>query len=232
MSTWKKLLFAGLCVILLGVVLIALLPRPSLYSVSPPEPLKENSLSFLTDIIGFNLTEYKIVNSNYVPSTCLVGYNGLPLVTISYDLQSSENKVQAYLNYAKENNSYTLETCSYIYLNSTAFVYPPYPTDNLLNWTRGFLKGTRAFKAIKPYISEMRKTLDTVEHLEPLNVTCGNTELQIIIRQFTEDDIYTTLTFLYTSEGVNNTTKAVVFDFHNGLYVNFADHLNQAKVGN
>ena len=228
----KKLLLVGLCAILVGLVSFALLFTQFLRLVSPEEStLRDNSVSFLTSIVGFNLTEYKIMNSHYVSSSCLVGGNGLPLATMSYDLQSSENIVHADLNYVNKNNSYTLDSFLYTYLGSTAFVYMPYPSDNLLYWTRGFLERYQSFQNDKPYISEIRKTLDTVNCLEPLNVTCGNTKLQITIRQFTETEIYTSLTFLNASEGIDYTSKSVVFNFHNGLSVNFADHWNQSKLG-
>jgi hypothetical protein len=230
----KFLLLAGLCAFLLVVITFGVLLTGKLSPVFYPEAstLKEKSLAFLTDVVGFNLTKYNIVRSDYVPSTCLVSSKGLPIVSVSYNLQSSENKVQVCLDYAKENDTYTLESYNHIYLDSTAFIYPPYPTNNLLNWTKGFMERYQSFQNYPPYISEIRKTLDTVESLEPFNITNGNIKLQISIRQFDEEEIYTTLTFLYTSEGVDYTSKAVVFDFHNGLTADFADTWDQVKVGN
>jgi len=231
----KSLLLAGLVAFSLGAVLFAVLLTgqvPSMIFPETPPLLREHALSFLTEVVGFNLTEYSIVHSEYSPSTDMVSSNGLPITSLSYTLQSSENKVHASFGYTLENGNYTLESYSHIYLDSPAFVYPPYPPDNLLNWTKSFMERYQSFQSDVAYVSEMRKTLDTVDRLEPLNVTSGSIKLQISIKQFNVNEIYTSITFLYTSEGVDYEGKAVGFNFHNGLYAHFADTWNKVKVGN
>ncbi len=72
-------------------------------------------------------------------------------------------------------------------------------------------------------IFEIQKILDTVDQIRPLNVTSGDISLQITIRQFTEQDIYTTLKLSPANSTAHDYDNAVTFEFHNGAMLDFFD---------
>ena len=69
----------------------------------------------------------------------------------------------------------------------------------------------------------MRKSLDNVDHIQPLNVTSGEIKLQITIKQFTKKDIYTTLQLAPANSTAHDLDNAVTFEFHNGDMLDFSD---------
>jgi len=222
----RKLLLIGLCNVLLAVVVFGvvswqLLRTVSMINSTVSASLQDVSLSFLRDVIGFNVTEYKVVGSSFAPQTDVASSNGLPLVLISYDLESPQNQVHVDLFYTEGNNTYMLEP--YFHISSDTLFYPAYPTDKVLNWTKGFLERYQSFKNDSSYVSEMHKALDTVDHIQPLNITSGNITLQIKIRQFNAEEIYTTLKFQSTDQNMSYPEKAVTFEFHNGAMMDFSD---------
>lgn len=210
------------------IVFIALLigQVPSKVNPEAPPILREKSQSFLTDVVGFNLSEYNITRVQYSPQICVVSVSGLPLIVMSFTLQSGVNQVIADFDFTDNNETYTLESYSQIYMDAPAWVYPPYPPDNLLNWTKGFMGRYQNSLGNASYISTMGQILEAVDTLEPLNMTSGNIKLQISVREYNVDEIYTSITFVYTSEGVDYGAKAVSFNFHNGLYSDFTDTWN------
>jgi hypothetical protein len=103
---------------------------------------------------------------------------------------------------------------------------PAYPSDKVLNWSRTLLEGYIAYKNNASYLLEMQKTLNSIDYIEPMNRTIGNYTLQITIRQFSEEDIYTTLQFRPVNSTAKDYDDAVTLEFHNGVWFNFADNIS------
>jgi len=149
-----------------------------------PASLIEDSMSFMQNIVGFNATQYQVIDSHFWPQIDVASSNGLPLYLMQYDLQTSDNVFHLQLFYTKANETYTIEP--YFSFTTDELFYPIYPDDTVLNWTKTFLERYQGFRDNASYIFEMRKTLDTVDHIAPLNVTSGDTKLQIAIKTFSK----------------------------------------------
>jgi len=97
-----------------------------------------------------------------------------------------------------------------------------YPSDKVLTWTKNFFEHYQNFNNAA-YLADINKILGTIYQIRPTNVTSGNIKLQITIRQFTEQVIYTTIRFAPISSTAHDHDNAVTFEFHNGLTLNFYD---------
>jgi hypothetical protein len=176
---------------------------------------------FLRDVVGFNMTDYKVTASHFWPQTDVASTNGLPLYLTRYELKSSDDEVWVNILYTKANDTYIHEPNFDVYSNT--LFSPAYPTDKVLNWTKAFLERYQDFQNNAPYLSEMREILDTVDHIQPLNATSGGINLQITIKEFSEQEIYTTLRFAPANSTAHDYENAVTFEFHNGVMLDFFD---------
>ncbi len=233
----KKTILVGIAVLCaVSVIVMALFAMqvrqtPFVFSAEAPPLLRDKGISFLAAAVGFNMSEYTVAQVQYAPQICVVSPSGLPLIVMSYTLQSEANQVVAECHFTDNNGTYTLESYSQIYMDAPAWVYPPYPPDNLLNWTKGFMERYQNFLGVASHIAAMRNLLDAVDKLEPLNMTSGNIKLQISIHEYNVDEVYTIIKWMCTAEGCDYEDKAVKFEFHNGVYTDFIDVWNVIQIG-
>ena len=221
----KKTLFIGLCVLVLAAVLFAVAFRafvnPPFLNPQAPASLREESFIFMRDVVGFDMTNYRVVDSHFWPQIDVASSNGLPLFLIKYELESSDDEASVDIFYTKANETYIHEP--YFGVHSNTLFSPAYPTAKVLNWTKSFLERYQSFQSNASYVFEIRKTLDSIEHIKPLNVTKGDIKLQITIRQFTEQEIYTTLAFSHANSTAQDSDNQLTFEFHNGVMLDFWD---------
>lgn len=221
----KKTLFIGLCVAAIAAVLFAVASRafvnPPFLNPEAPASLREESFMFLKDVVGFDMASYRVVASHFWPQIDVASSNGLPLFLIKYELESSGDNASVDILYTKANETYIHEP--YFSVHSNTLFSPAYPTDKVLNWTKSFLERYQSFQNNASYVFEMRKTLDSISRIEPLNVTKGDIKLQITIRQFSDQDIYTTIKFAPANSTARDVDDAVTFEFHNGVMLDFCD---------
>jgi hypothetical protein len=126
----RKALIAGVSVVVLAVILavaiFAVLFRPLTFNnPEAPDSLKAESLAFLRDVVGFNLTEYQVVSHNFWLQWDVATQNGLPLYLLRYNLKSSNDEAHVNLFYTKANDTYVHE--SYFDVNSNTLFSPAYP---------------------------------------------------------------------------------------------------------
>jgi len=217
----RRLLLTGLCVVLLALVLFAVASWFQFVDPQAPASLRDESLMFLRDVVGFNMTDYKVTASHFWPQTDVASTNGLPLYLMRYELKSSDDEAWVNILYTKANDTWIHEPNFDVYSNT--LFSPAYPTDKVLNWTKAFLERYQGFQNNAPYLSEMREVLDTVDHIRPLNTTNGGINLQITIKEFSEQEIYTTLRFAPANSTAHDYENAVTFEFHNGVMLDFFD---------
>ena len=218
----KFLLIA--CIVLTVAVLFAALswqPAPLFSNPQAPDSLREESLAFMRDVIGINLTDYAVVDSHFWLQWDVVSSNGLPLYLMRYELEASDDDGWVDIYYTKANDTYTHEPYFSIYLDKP--FSPAYPSDKVLDWTKSFLERYQSYKDNASYVSEMLQTLNLIDHIEPMNMTNGNISLQITIREFTQQDIYTTLKLTPANTTTQDFDNAVTFEFHNGAILSFCD---------
>ncbi len=217
----RKPLLVGLFVVLSAAVLLAVSFWSQVVDPQPPASLRDESLMFLRDIVGFNLTSYRVTASHFWPQMDVMSTNGMPLYLMRYELKSSDDEAWVDIFYTKANDTYTHEPNFNVY--SKALFSPAYPTDRVLNWTKAFLERYQGFKNNALYLSEMTEILDTIDYIRPLNATSGSMNLQITIKEFSEQEIYTTLKFAPANATALDYENAVTFEFHNGVALDFFD---------
>ena len=218
----KKLLLIGLCIVLATVLLVVAFWGLSPLLVNPQAPvyLRDESFTFLKDIIGLNMTKYEVVNTEFAPQIEIVSRNGLPLYLMRYYLKASDDEGFVNIMYTKANDTYIHESFS---VYSHTLFSPAYPTGKVLNWTKSFLERYQSFRNNAAYISQIRNLLDSIDYIQPLNVTRDDIRLQITIKEFSEKEIYTTLKFSPLNSTARDYENAVTFEFHNGVWLDFMD---------
>lgn len=224
----KKAILIGISVAILAIIIasasfMAIYRSYSRHFPEAPDSLKTESYSFLNDVIGLNLTEYQVVKFSFIPQEDLATYSGLPLYLVRYNLKSAGDEATVDIFYLKSNDTYLHE--QYFDIMSNTLFSPAYPSDKVLNWSRTLLEGYTAYKNNASYLLEMQKTLDSINRIEPMNRTLGDYTLQINIKQFSEEDIYTTLQFRPANSTARDYDNAVTLEFHNGAWFNFADNI-------
>jgi hypothetical protein len=175
----------------------------------------------MRDVIGINLTDYAVVDWHFWLQWDVVSSNRLPLYLMRYELEASDDEGWVDIFYTEANDTYTHEPYFSVYLDKP--FSPAYPSDKVLDWTKSFLERYQRYRDNASYISEMRQTLNLINHIEPMNLTNGNITLQITIKQFTQQDIYTTLKLTPANTTTQDTNNAVTFEFHNGAMLRFDD---------
>lgn len=223
----RKQLLIGLTVAILAIVIAVgsftfLLPQV-IGNVEAPAALKDESLAFVRDVVGMNLTEYQVVKFSFWPQDDIASPNG-PLYLVRYSLKSASDETSVDIYYVKSNGTYIH---AYFDMRSNEMFSPAYPGDKVLNWSRGFLERYTIFKNNSTYLQNICATLDTVTHLEPMNTTCSGVTLQITIKEFSETEIYTTLQFRPLNQTAHDYDNAVTLEFHNGVWFNFIDNIQQ-----
>ena len=214
----KKLLLIGLCIVLATVSLVVAFWLS--VNLQAPASLRDESFTFLKDIIGLNMTKYEVVNTEFAPRIDIVSRNGLPLYLMRYYLKASDDEGFVNIMYTKANDTYIHESFS-VYLQT--LFSPAYPTGKVLNWTKSFLERYQSFRNNATYISQIRNLLDSIDYIQPLNVTRDDIRLQITIKEFSEKEIYTTLKFSPLNSTARDYENAVTFEFHNGVLLDFMD---------
>ena len=149
----RNLLLVGLCAVLLTAVFFAVaFWGPSLIHVNPQAPtsLKDESLTFVREVVGFDKTNYEVVDYYFAPQLDVASSNGLPLYLMQYDLKSSDDQANVDIFYTKANVTYTQEPYFNVY--SGTLFSPAYPTDKVLNWTKSFLERYQNFRNNASYV--------------------------------------------------------------------------------
>jgi hypothetical protein len=144
---------------------------------------------------------------------------------VRYELKSADDEASVDIFYTKSNETYLHE--AYFDMQSNTMFKPAYPGEKVLNWTRDYLEHYTSYRNNAAYMQDICKTFGTVTHLEPMNTTLGNMTLQVTIKEFSEEDIYTTLQFRPANQTAHDYDDAVTLEFHNGVWLNFVDNIQQ-----
>jgi len=237
-------LLTAISLIIICVVLGSLFFSAVLYREEPPV-IQEKVDYFLTNMMGYNLAEYKIVQRHYskfsnmiLEVPFLVFESEQPFTTPPFDerietqvsctLKTGDSDIHIMFYFAADTqmlNMYTQQPSEGFYFLT------PVPShiqqsDDVLDWTRTFLEIYYNYSGNAQYISDMQKVLDTVDNLEPQNKTSGDIELQISNFRFIGNSSFLTISMSHVNEGVDYVSKAVRFQFVNGTLTRFTDTWN------
>ncbi len=211
-SSIKKLNVA-LVLVMFSVLLLLQVSTACSAEFSAPE----KALTFLTDIIGLDMTKYDAtLTNNHVeyPSDL----NGLAKEYVDYTIGSIESNLDVAIRFRNGSLVY----CKiYAYNNSLRFVNP---STSVLDATKDILQKYQTY-AGGSYIQTMRDMLDTVTDVKNMTKSVGNIKLKIS----TGTD--TCIDWMYTSNGIDFEKKRIHFSFRDGTFRSFRDDWSLYKIG-
>ncbi len=180
----------------------------------------EKALTFLTDVVGLDMTKYNATLTNNrleYPSDL----GGLANEYVDYILDSDESVVDVGCVFINK----TLAYCNlYVYKGSPLYAQSP---TNVLDAAKGIIDRYQTYTG-NSYIQVMRDMLDPVTELEPMTKTVGNVKLEI---SKNENGPYTYIEWVYTSNGIDFDRKRVRFSFQDGTFRSFSGLWNLYKIG-
>ncbi|MGB9853890.1 MAG: hypothetical protein ACPLRY_03665 [Candidatus Bathyarchaeales archaeon] len=214
MNIPRKKFYAAL--VLAVILALPLLQMPKAYLAELT--VQDKALSVMTDVIGFDMTKYNAQQTGYFveyPSDL----GGLAQEEVKYILESARSKIKVY--------------CVFINKTLTYFVLDPIegsplyaqPSTNVLDTAKGLLHRYQTFSKAS-YLQPMRDILNTVTELKPMITTVGNVKFQVADRE-----IFDSITWMYTYNGIDFIMKKVGVSFKNGALYSFSDNWNLYKVG-
>jgi len=208
------------------------------YRQEPPL-IQERVNSFLTDVVGFNLTEHKIVQRNYNPFSRIiltyqsailwgepfsqVGVKENSMEQVTCTLQASDGEIPLLFYFAAETHTLSHYSQQANFLQGSPAINVP-DKGKILSWIKGFLGKYETYSNNASHISAIQKAFDSVSTLEPLNMTIGDVQLRISAYDFTGIlGGFLSVSMTHTHEGVQDESKALTMVFRNGSLTSFTD---------
>jgi hypothetical protein len=208
-----------LCVALVLAVILALLliEVPSLYSADFSAP--ERALTFLKDVVGFDMTKYNATLTHnhveYNPDY----YGGLAQERVDYILDSDESIIDVGCLFINK----TLVFCN-LYLLKGSPLYAQ-PQTNVLDVAKSILDRYQNYVG-DAYLQVMRNMLDTVIEIKPMTKSVGNVKLIV-----SSGENFARFEWIYTSNGLDFTRKRRSIHFEHGSLIDFCDLWGLYKIG-
>jgi hypothetical protein len=178
---------------------------------------QEQMMSFLSDVIGLDLTKYTLT-----PRTLpQLSYMGVPLEVNEIILSSSLSYLRVVFDFANGN----VRRVSF--LDNTGVPQMKKPVGIPLEMTKDFMGNYQAFTD-DPFYGTLRSMLDSVNSEEDYTQTSGNVKFDLFI-----DDAgsYVTFGWTYTYNGINAIPKGVFLSYQNGFLKMFMNNWNLHKIG-
>jgi hypothetical protein len=216
-----------MCVLLTVLLLVSLsVNLQNCQAVSAPEHTSALFQSFLTDVMGVNLTEYNITKPGYGTSYPSNFGGKVKEETISYQLVSGHGMLSTWCLIGDG----AMSTCSLSSVEGETFFAHPVNIKDSLN---SFMQKYQAFVSHNSqqkdtaYLSLAMSMVDGLDFQTATEKTVGNMKLTV------NPTIYeTTIKWAYAYEGVDLVRKAFSVDFTNGHVSWFSDTWNLYSVYN
>ena len=190
----------------------------------PPQPIpnpstlhQEKMMSFLSDIIGLDLTKYTLT-TRVLPQS---SYMGIPEDANYIILSSDQSYMRVLFNFVNG----TVHTASF--LDNTGTPQMKKPVGTTLEMSKDFMSNYQAFTGDSFY-GTLRSMLDSVSVEEDYTQTLGNVKFDLFIH---DTDSYVTFGWTYTYKGINAIQKGVFLSYQNGFLKTFMDNWNLYKIG-
>jgi len=204
--------------LVISVILMSpILQAPITYSAEWSAP--EKALSFLRDVIGFDLTRYKItlISSAKENRSDLAG---ILEERGKYALESDESKIEVIYTFWNR----CLVYCNLYLLKGSPFYVHLQPV-NLLDAAKDILVRYQAHSGDLS-IQTMRGMLDNVTEIKSINITSYNVKLIV-----SGGSLSARFEWIYTCNGIDFTRKRRSIHFENGYLIAFSDLWNFYRVG-
>jgi len=204
------------------LVLAAVLALPLLqvFTAYPAElTASEKALTFLTDVVGFDMTKYNATLTHnhveYNPDY----YGGLAQERVDYILDSDESTIDVGCLFINK----TLVFCNlYMLKGSPLYAQPP---KNVLDAAKSILDKYQNYVG-DAYLQVMRNMLDTVTEIKPMTKSVGNVKLIV-----SSGENFARFEWIYTSNGLDFTRKRRSVHFEHGYLIDFCDLWGLYKIG-
>ena len=178
---------------------------------------QEQMISFLSDVIGLDLTKYTLT-----PRTLpQISYMGVPLEANEIILSSNQSYMRMVFDFVNGN----VRRVSF--LDNTDVPQMKKPAGTPLEMTKDFMSNYQAFTGDSFY-GTLRSMLDSVSGEEDCTQTLGNVKFDLFID---DTGTYETFGWTYTYNGINAIPKGVFLSYQNGFLKMFMDNWNLYKIG-
>jgi hypothetical protein len=211
--------------LLIAIIFMSLnVTLQSCQAVSAPDQTTALYQSFLTDVLGVDLTEYNITSSGYGTSYPSSLGGKIKEETISYTLDSGQGKLSTWC--LIENGVIT--TCSMDNIGGqTVFAHSNNLKDSLNDFVQKYQAFVRQYyKEDDSYLSQAISIVNNVDFQSITEKTVGDMTLRI--RPIT--DSVTSIEWAYHQEGVDLVKKHIQLEFVNGSISWLGDTWNLYSV--
>ena len=203
------------------ILILSLANMANAGSPTPPSPpplteqekiFQGKTLSFLTRVVGLNMSGYETVDAISSPSP-----SG---VFVTFKFRSFESD----LDVGTEFRNGELRWCMlYPVKGSPAFVSPA--SSDVLNIAKDTLDRLQAFSA-KEYLPTMRSMLESVTELQSSKTSNADFTQEIAVKG---NDV--TISWAPFANGLTNQQNQLILEFKDGNLMFFADYLGMYKIG-
>jgi hypothetical protein len=209
MKSIAKKLSAALFLAIVFALLLTQSANTCLAELTAP---REETLTFLRDVVGLNMPEYnaKLVNILGEPSA---------QQSVKYTLESVGSKLDAVCTFE---NSVLVGCTLYPFEGAPIFCQL---AANVLDEAKMLLSRYQTYSKAS-YLQSMSDMLNTVTEIETKSTTSNNVKFTITI----EED-YVTIQWMKTVSGVDNDYTRIILRFHNGTFEQFWDSWNLYELG-
>ncbi|MCJ7559706.1 hypothetical protein MUO79_03685, partial [Candidatus Bathyarchaeota archaeon] len=218
MDSKRKLLFIMFLLMLLLVSSAYTTLIPNVHAAEMT--IQQKGLSILSDVVGLDLARYDVTTKEY-QQELQVSYLGVvPQKSVSYNLESGENKLKIFYTFAKGN----LQMIQVLENEGAPSLTKPRTSTNTFA-AKSFLTDYQTYTADSLY-GELRSTLDNVGANKNITKISGNTQLNV-----SAIDGYTTFKWTYIFNGVTAPSRFIAMGFKNGFLTAFVDNWNLYSIG-
>jgi hypothetical protein len=175
-------------------------------------------LKFLNNVAQIDTSKYTVYPVSYIVEYP-ASFGGLAYGVGALNLTFSDREL--FVSYTTVNDALT--SCELtITRGSVAFTDVPL---DLLDSANGFLERYQSFAGAS-YVQPMPILLNKIDVTKNATTTSDNIKLNV-----QNEENFTSITWIYTSNGVDFSSKGVGITFKNGIFYNFGDGWNLYKVG-
>jgi hypothetical protein len=191
-------------------------------STVPPEteltPQQQKGLTISKDVVGFDLTKYKVDSTIYPPDLYL---GVVSQENVGYPLTSNSSNLR--LMYTFTNGNLTL-----IHVLESETRGSPIlakPAISIVEAAKSFLSNYGIYSG-NPFYSQLQSMIDLKDAALNVTTLSGNIKLKV-----TNTQDSTTFNWIYTNNGVDAADKCVALVYRNGFLNAFIDNWDLYNVG-
>jgi hypothetical protein len=213
-------------VLLIAVIVVSLsVNLQGCQAVSAPEKTTELYQSFLTDVLGVDLTRYDITNPGYGTSYPSSFGGKVKEETISYQLISGQGNLSTWCLI----HDGVLTSCDVNHLaGQTGYSYPVNIKDSFYSFMQKYQTLVEQYyQKDSAYLKQALSMVEGLDFQTETQKTVGDMKLTVTITPYN-----TRVKWAYNYESVGLVRKSISLEFTNGTASGFADTWNMYSIYN